>query len=84
MPDPATGGDARLPVIPVPDRRRPAYQGLQADGRRMLTLPEVAWHLNTTVPIVRKLLAANVLRSVQYSTRVRRVPESAVVAILHR
>lgn len=84
MDGPANGGDARPEAIPVPDRRRPAYQALRADGRRMLTLHEVAWHLNTTVPIVRKLIAANVLRCVQYSARVTRVPEGSVVGILNR
>jgi excisionase family DNA binding protein len=73
------------PFNPVlPDRRRPEVQALRADGRRLLTIHEVAAHLNTSVAIVRKLLNAGTLRRVKLSPRVTRIPEQAVLAILNR
>lgn len=48
----------------------------------MLTLSDVAAHLNCTVNIVRKLIRAGQLRAVRFSPRVVRVPEQSVVAFL--
>ncbi|PYR90195.1 MAG: hypothetical protein DMF84_22135 [Acidobacteria bacterium] len=64
------------------DRRHPDQQALRLEGTRLLTLPEVAVHLNCTVNTVRKLIASGQLRAITLSPRTTRIPESSVVALL--
>ena len=57
-------------------------QPLMADGRRMLTLVEVAHRLETTVEIVRKLIKIGSLHAVKLSPRNTRIPEHRLVAFM--
>jgi excisionase family DNA binding protein len=69
---------------PPPDRRRPDRQHLQPEGRRMLTLREVAIHLSCRVETVRKLIRLGELRAVKLGPRMTRVPERSLCAFLDR
>lgn len=68
----------------LPDRRHPDRQTLRPDGRRMLSLPEVAIHLNCSVETVRKLVRLGELRAVKLGVRTTRVPERSLCAFLDR
>lgn len=66
------------------DRRRPAFQQLHPNGRRMLTVDQAADFLNTTERIVRRLIDTGELKAVKYSERNTRISERALVAFLDR
>ena len=75
-PSDAVEGDMR------PDRRRPQNQALMPGGRRMLTVAEVAYHVRSDEPYVRKLIAARVLKAIRPTPRKTLISEAEVCRLL--
>lgn len=76
-PEEVTDGEPAL-VVPVVESRRRNQQSVLPDGRRALTLEQVATALQTDVRTVRKLIRLGKLRAKQLSERITRVPEESL------
>lgn len=70
-------------LVPVVESRRRYQQYVLPDGRRALTLEQVAAALQTDVRTVRKLIRLGKLRAKQLSERVTRVSEEALFEYMH-
>jgi hypothetical protein len=75
--------DRAVTLDPLNDRRDPDAFELRPDGRRMLTVPEVAPLVHGSEVYVRKLIRAGVLPARQISPRKTLILEADVYTLLY-